>query len=334
MFGSMRRHAIDRVLLWRDEASGLEAICAIDSVALGPAAGGVRTRAYPSVDDALADAAALARAMTIKCALAGLDAGGGKCVVLDHPRLDRARAFAVLGERVAELGGMFRTAGDLGTTAADLAVMAARCPWVHTDEGSLAGAVARGLLRCIEACAEVRGARVPELHVAVQGAGAIGGAVVRALVGVGARVTVADVDLARARALADETGASLISAAGVLGAKCDVVSPCAIGGVVDVDVARAMRAWAVCGAANNVLDGPAAEDALVERGILFVPDVIASAGAVIEGIGRTVMGLTDRTPLIDALGATARRVLDEQGRPSEICIRLAKDRLGAGTKPT
>src|SRR5688572_16570387 len=130
----MRELEIDRVVLWRDAASGLEAILVIDDVTLGPAAGGVRTRAYRSAGEALAEVAALARAMTIKCALAGLDAGGGKCVVLDHPRLNRPRAFSRLGERIAELGGLFRTAGDLGTTRADLAAMASSCPWVHSDE--------------------------------------------------------------------------------------------------------------------------------------------------------------------------------------------------------
>jgi leucine dehydrogenase len=118
MLDQMRALDVDRVVLWRDAASGLEAILVIDDVTLGPAAGGVRTRAYRSPEDALADAAALARAMTVKCALAGLPTGGGKCVVLDHAGLDRARGFRVLGERIAELGGLFRTAGDLGTTAA------------------------------------------------------------------------------------------------------------------------------------------------------------------------------------------------------------------------
>jgi Glu/Leu/Phe/Val dehydrogenase, dimerisation domain len=95
--------------------------------------------------------------MTVKCALAGLSTGGGKCVVLDHAGLDRARGFRVLGEQIAELGGLVRTAGDLGTTAAELAAMASRYSWVHIGESGLSAAVARGLLRCIEAW--VRAAR-------------------------------------------------------------------------------------------------------------------------------------------------------------------------------
>jgi leucine dehydrogenase len=329
----MRDLPADRVLLWRDAASGLEAILVIDDLTLGPAAGGVRTRAYGSPEDALADAAALARAMTIKCALAGLDAGGGKCVVLDHAGLDRARGFRVLGERIAELGGLFRTAGDLGTTAADLAAMASRCPWVHDDERGLAGAVARGLLRCIEACAGLRGASVAGLAVAVQGCGAIGAAAARLLAAAGARLGVADLDPARARAIAGETGAEIAAPADLLAAPVDVIAPCALGGVLDVEAARAVRAWAVCGAANNLLASPEAEEVLVRRGILVVPDAVASAGAVIEGIGRTVMQLPDRTPLIDALGGTARRILEESratgALPSAVARQLARARIDA-----
>jgi len=336
MLDRMRDLEVDRAILWRDAASGLEAILVIDDVTLGPAAGGVRTRAYLGPDEALADAAALARAMTLKCALAGLAAGGGKCVVLDHAGLDRARAFTVLGERVAELRGLFRTAGDLGTTAADLAAMAARCPWVHTDEHGLADAVARGLLRCLAACAAQRGVEVRGLRVAVQGAGAIGGAVTRALVAAGVEVTISDVDDDRARALAVATGARIADPAAILTLPVDVVAPCAVGGAIDTAVATQLRAWAVCGAANNLLASPDAEDTLVARDVIVVPDVIASAGGVIEGIGRTVMDLPDRTPLIDALGDTARAVLDEArtsgARPSAIAERLALARIDAARR--
>jgi leucine dehydrogenase len=333
MFDRMHDLELDRVVLWRDPASGLEAILAIDDVALGPAAGGVRTRAYRSPGDALADAAALARAMTLKCALGGLAAGGGKCVVLDHAGLDRARGFEVLGERIAELGGLFRTAGDLGTTAADLAAMASRCPWVHTDDTGLAAAVARGVLRCLEACAALRGVEVAGLRVAVQGAGAIGAAVARRLSAAGAQLIIADLDAARAQAVAGETGATVGDPAAILSAPVDVIAPCAVGGVIDVEVARSIQAWAVCGAANNLLASPDAEDALIARGILAVPDVVASAGAVIEGIGHTVMQLADRAPLIDALGATARRILEQSRtagtRPSAIAHQIARARIAA-----
>ncbi len=305
---------------------------AIDSTVLGPAAGGIRTRAYPTLDAAIADASGLARAMTLKCALAGLDAGGGKAVVMDLPELDRPRAFARLGEIIEGLGGAFRTAGDLGTTAADLAAAASRCHYVHTDERGLADAVGRGLLRCVEACAAVRGVPVIGLRVAVQGAGMIGAGAARALAVAGARVLIADVDAARAAAVASATGAEVVDPAAVLELDVDLVAPCAIGGAIDAALAGRLRAWAVCGAANGIL-APGAAAILQSRGILHVPDVISSAGAVIEGIGRTVMGLPDRTPLIDRLGDTARAILQEslagRGTPDEVAERRARARIAA-----
>ncbi len=331
MFELLEELGAERGFLFTDRATGLRAVLVIDSTALGPAAGGIRTRAYPSVEAAVRDAAALARAMTIKCALGGLDAGGGKMVVLDHPGLDRAGAFARLGDFVDDLGGLFRTAGDLGTTAADLATMAERCRFVHTGEASLAASVARGLVRCIEACARVRGRSLVGLRVAVQGAGAIGAAACSALAAAGATVLVADLDPQRARAAAEAAGAEVAEADSILTADVDVVAPCAVGGVIDGAVAGALRAWAVCGAANNLLASPAAEAALAARDILFVPDVVASAGAVIDGIGRTVMGLEDpaRADLIDRLGDVAHELLAEARQIGRGASVLAETRAFA-----
>jgi leucine dehydrogenase len=270
----------------------------------------VRTARYPSWQAAARDAARLARAMTEKCALAGLAAGGGKAVVLDHPGLDRARGFAMLGERIEELGGLFRTAGDLGTTFADLTELARTTRFVH-DEAGLPGAVGLSTLRCIEAIAARRGVGVAGLRVAIQGAGAIGGAVAQVLAGAGAQVLIADVDAARARAVAVAVGGQVVAPEDILAAEVDVVAPCARGGVLDAAAAARLRAWAVCGAANGVLADDGVAELLRARGICHVPDALASAGAVIEGIGRSVMGMADRTPLIDALAETTRAILDE-----------------------
>lgn len=316
-----------RVVLWRDPPSGLAAVLVIDDLTLGPGAGGVRTRAYPGLAAAIAEASALARAMTRKCALAGLAAGGAKAVVLDHPGLDRPAAFRALGRLVAELGGVFRTAGDLGTTAADLAAMAETCPFVHPEEGGLTEAVARGLVGCARACARARGRDLAGLTVAVQGCGAIGSAVARALHAAGAALIVADVDPVRAFRLSRETGARIADPEDILRAPADLLAPCAVGGVITAEVARAMPAWALCGAANNILAAPAVAGLLRARDILHVPDVVASAGAVVEGIGRTVMHLPDRAPLIDALGATAAALLAESAATGETTEALADRRV-------
>ncbi len=318
-----------RVVLWRDPPSGLSAVLAIDDLTLGPAAGGVRTRAYPDLAAAIAEAAALARAMTRKCALAGLAAGGAKAVVLDHPGLDRPAAFRALGRLVAELGGLFRTAGDLGTTAADLDAMATTCPFVHPEEGGLAEAVARGLVACARACAAARGRPLAGLVVAVQGCGAIGQAVARALHAAGARLVVADLDPRRAARVSEETGATIADPGAILRVPADILAPCAVGGVITAEVARDAPAWALCGAANNLLAAPDVAALLRARGVLHVPDVVASAGAVVEGIGRTVMHLADRGPWIDRLGETAAALLAESASTGETTEALADRRVAA-----
>ena len=160
---------------------GLLAFVVIDDTSLGPATGGIRTQIYSSEDSALADARALARAMTYKCALAGLPAGGGKGVVRLTPELDRERGFERLGDFVESLGGKFLTAGDLGTTAADLHVMARRTAHVYTDEDGLSEAVGRGCVRAMQACATIRDPESDGLggvRVAVQGCGPVGAAAV------------------------------------------------------------------------------------------------------------------------------------------------------------
>jgi len=314
---------VGRCVLWRDASVGLTAVLVIDDLSLGPGAGGVRTRAYASIADAIAEAAGLAQAMTRKCALAGLAAGGAKAVVMAGPELDRARAFARLGELVSELGGVFRTAGDLGTSAEDLAAMASTCPYVHTDERGLSEAVARGLVGCVAACADLRGRGLAGLRVAIQGCGSIGRSVARALHAAGAVLTISDLDPRRTGELT-ELGARVVAPDELLTADVDVLAPCAVGGVITPELAARLRAWAVCGAANNILADHAAARVLADRGIVHVPDEIASAGAVIEGIGRSVMGLADRTPLIDALGDTTRALLIEAATTGELPVTVAQ----------
>jgi leucine dehydrogenase len=330
LFDDIGHLGLARLLLWSDPPSGLRALAAIDDVTLGPACGGIRTRSYPSLSAAVRDAAALARAMTRKTALAGLDAGGCKIVVLDHPGLDRPAAFARLGQLVEELGGLIRSAGDLGTTAEDLEAAAAHTRFVNTSLDDLSAATARTLVRAAEACAAAKGrGGLAGLSIAVQGCGAIGAAAARALAAAGARLVVADLDGKRAEAIAREVGGRVAAPDAILFEEVDLVAPCAVGGVLTVEVAERIRAWAVCGAANNVLAEPAAEARLRARGILFVPDVIASSGAVIVGVATRVMDIANPTPLLDAVGETASEVLAESASTGRLASDVAADRAAA-----
>lgn len=315
-----------------DDSIGLRAFLVVDDTTLGPAAGGIRTSSYPGDDAARAEAHALARAMTLKCSLAGLPCGGGKAVVRALPGMDRRRVFERLGELVEELDGSFLTAGDLGTTAADLAAVARRTDHVYRDEAALADAVGRGCLRAMEACAASAGGGgrtadggfLEGLEVAVQGCGMVGAAVTRAAAAAGADVQVADLEPGRARALATELGGRVVDPDTVLEADVDILAPCAGGGVVTADVAGSMRARALCGAANNILADRRADEVLLRRGILHVPDLLASAGAVIEGIGRMVLGRSDCRPLVDRIRPTAERILDESARTGRSADRVAR----------
>ena len=325
-----------RTLLFNDEASGLRAILCIDDLRLGPAAGGVRCWAYESAEKALLDARRLSRAMSLKCALAGLDAGGAKTVVLAGHLKDRTRAFEILGQRVEELGGLYRCAGDLGTTESDLQAMARKTTYVHTNSADLSASVARGTLRCLEALLEAHGRSKRGLRAAVQGCGSIGSAVASALAADGAEVLVADLDAKRAERCAAASGARVVAADAILSADVDVLVPCATGQVITERIAQRTQAFGICGAANNVLANPQVALILSERGIHHVPDILASAGAVIDGIGETVMNLdrAGRESLIDGLKTTTALLLEraaQEGVPPESMAReMAKERIQAG----
>jgi leucine dehydrogenase len=324
-----------RLLIFTAPEHGLRAFLVIDELERGPAAGGIRTQAYASPLEAVRDACRLSRAMTLKCAISDLGAGGAKMVVLDDPGLDRPGAFRELGRRVEELRGQFLTAGDLGTTAEDLRHMAETTQYVRTDDAHLAEAVGASVTACATACARHRGLPGLEgLSVAIQGCGAMGSAVARAFVAAGARVRVADVDSAAAERLAAATGGNVIDPGAVLTEAVDIVAPCAVGGVLDANSSRGIRAWAVCGAANNMLADPQADEILADRGVMLVPDFISSSGALIAGICAQ-QRRDDAADLIAALGRTTAEVLDDARARQEGTVaagtRLALHRLGRDT---
>ena len=217
---TLEQYGSTRLFWFTDRPSGLRAVVCIDDLTLGPAAGGVRTRSYASEKEALEDVCGLAQAMTRKCALAGLAAGGAKALVLEHALIDRPAAFRKLGQFIEELGGIFRTAGDLGTTTDDLKAMAKGTQYVHTDTSRLAGSVARTTLRSMEAALEVLGeSGVRGQRVLVQGCGDMGEAVARQLAGAGAKVLLSDLVTERATrvGLVAERGAAVHATRGLGG---------------------------------------------------------------------------------------------------------------------
>jgi len=340
LFAHLARFDPEELHVVRRRDLGLTAFIALDDTRLGSACGGIRWRAYPRPEDGVLDVLRLARTMTYKNACAGLDFGGGKTVVLRDPALDPARAFPALGEAIDALGGRYVTACDYGTTARELALVRSRTRHVLAEDapGALDLGTATGVLVAIRAVwrqlagrGELDGARV-----LVQGVGDVGLPLVRLLVEAGADVGFAEIDEDRAAACARATGARRIDAARLLATEADVLAPCAAGEVVTAGVARTLAVRAIAGAANNQLADDEAGRVLRARGILYVPDFVANAGAVIVGFetgaGRAATAL-DAVRRIEERAARVLADAEAAGiTTTEAALALARARL-AGVSP-
>ena len=288
----------EQVVFCQDRASGLKAIIAIYSTALGPALGGTRFYPYASEDAAVEDVLKLSKAMAYKAACAGIDLGGGKAVILGDPTRDKSEALLrAYGRFVQSLGGRYYTACDVGTFVQDMDVIAKETAYATgrspEDGGAGDSAVltAYGVFQAMRAAAQHTWG-TPTLsgrRVAVEGVGKVGHHLVEHLLVDGASVVVSDVDraaLERSQAL----GAQAMDVEAMRTADCDVYAPCALGGSVTDELVPALQARVVCGAANNQLAHPGVEKVLADRGILYTPDYVANAGGLVqvadEAVGR------------------------------------------------
>lgn len=291
------------VHLFRDAASGLTAVIAIHSTALGPAAGGVRFWAYPDKRDAITDALRLSRGMSYKNAMAGLPMGGGKGVILAEPgRPKTPELLAAFGRAVESLGGRYVTAEDVGVTDADMVAISRETRHVSglpVATGSAGGdpgpSTALGVYLGVKAAiARALGKDSAEgVHVAIQGVGSVGGNLARRLAKDGARLTLADVNEARAEALAAELGAETVPSDAIIGVKADIFSPCALGAVLTERSIAALDVRVVAGAANNQLATHADGQRLHDRGILYAPDYVINGGGIIN-VALEYLGQGDR----------------------------------------
>jgi leucine dehydrogenase len=312
-----------------DPGTGAWFVIAVHSTRLGPASGGTRAMVYPSVGDAVADATRLAAAMTTKMAVAGLPMGGGKSVIaLPVPRAavdgDRwRRILRIHAANVQQLGGTYTTGPDIGTSSADMDVLRQTTPFAFGRSaatggpGSGAPATALGVFTAVQAAvAETRlgdgDGEVAGLRILVQGLGAVGARVAQLAAEAGAQLLVADVDPERCTAAA-ALGARVVPSTEVTRTRCDVLVPCATGGLIDVRVARALPCAVVAGAANNQLADAEAALVLARRGIVYAPDFVANAGGAIHLVGREVLGWTEDqvTRRTLQIGGTLRRVFDD-----------------------
>jgi valine dehydrogenase (NAD+) len=335
------------VLFHQASAPGLTCIIAVHDTRLGPGLGGTRMRPYPNEAAALADVLALARAMSYKNALAGLPHGGAKAVILGDPATDKSPALLrAYGEAVETLGGRYVTACDVGTTVADMDIVAERCQYVTGRSPDRGGAgdsgvlTAFGVLRGITACAAWRWGS-PSLagrRVGVAGLGKVGARLVGLLLEEGASVVVGDVDAAAiARVVAAHPEVETVAdPADLLTTPLDVYSPNALGGILTSSVVAGLAAEVVCGGANNQLGDAGADAALAARGILYAPDYLVNAGGVIA-VADERRGYDPARARATAAGihdtalevfATAR---DAGITPLAAADRVAEARMAAGT---
>ncbi|MGZ4436235.1 MAG: Glu/Leu/Phe/Val dehydrogenase dimerization domain-containing protein [Nocardioidaceae bacterium] len=283
----------EQVVYCHDEATGLKAIIAIYSTALGPALGGTRFYPYASEQEALDDVLALSKGMAYKAALAGLDLGGGKAVIIGDPAHLKGEALLrAYGRFVQSLHGRYYTACDVGTNSLDMDDIARECDYVtgrtvaHGGAGDSSVLTAYGVFQGMRAAAEATWG-APTLHgrtVGVAGVGKVGHHLVRHLVEDGADVVVTDVSadaIARVQAQFPDVRAVADTAA-LVGGELDVYAPCALGGALDDEVVAVLSAKIVCGAANNQLAHDGIEKQLQDRGILYAPDYMVNAGGLIQ----------------------------------------------------
>lgn len=338
----------ERVEVITGRRSGLFIAVALHSSVLGSALGGARLWTYPHWSDALGDALRLSAAMTLKNAAAGLDAGGGKSVIglapgetLDADR--RRAAFLDLGDAVELMGGLYRTAEDVGSTTDDMLTVSERTehvvglPSAVGGSGEPAGPTSLGVHASLQAVLErVAGsADISGRRITISGLGQVGGGLASRLAEQGAQLTVTDINPAR-RAFADEIGATWVEPGTEHLVAGDVFVPAGIGGVLTDEVIDALDVKAVCGPANNPLADRSGADRLAQRGVLYAPDFVVNAGGVIylDLEAKRIGSSAEIMQRVAGIGDTVRQILDDaESRgvtPLLAAEELAASRLRAG----
>jgi leucine dehydrogenase len=278
----------EQLVVCNDNSAGYRGIIAIHSTTLGPALGGTRFWNYASDEEALVDALRLSRGMTYKNAVAGLNLGGGKSVIIGNNKTtDREMIFRAHGRFVESLGGRYITAEDVGTSTADM-------DFVHMETKNVSGLAGRsgdpspvtahGVFRAIQASAKERWGTddLSTKTVSLQGAGHVGYYLAKELHEAGAKLIITDIDPERVKGVVAEFGARAVAPDEIYGVKADIFAPCALGGIINDKTIPQLKVEIVCGAANNVLLEERHGVELEKKGILYTPDYVANAGGVIN----------------------------------------------------
>lgn len=347
LFERIRTEGHEEVVFFSHPPTGLRAIVAIHSTVLGPSLGGVRARPYPSEAEALDDVLRLSRAMSWKAALAGLQLGGGKAVIVSDRAGLTEEGIRAFGRFVHGLSGRYIASIDMNTSSREIDWMAMETPHVagrSVERGGLGApgpVTAWGAFHGLRAAA-LDGLGAEDLHgvtVAVQGLGSVGWGLCEHLHAAGARLKVCDVDVARVSAAVAAFGAEAISVGTFVATEADVLAPCAVGGVIGAADVDALRCKVVAGAANNILVDEVADGRrCARRGVLVAPDFVVNAGGLvamdIERRGGTIadaMAASER--IFDNTASVLSRARLEGITPIEAAVQLARERVEAAAEP-
>lgn len=330
--------------VFHDPKAGLTAIIAIHSTHLGPAGGGTRFWHYADPAAAMTDALRLSRGMSYKNAMAGLAMGGGKAVILaDANRTKTPDLIAAFAHAVDRLGGRYVTAQDVGISQQDIIDIAKGTRFVSglpPKQGGAGGdpgpSTAQGVYLGVKAAvARALGkSEMTGVHVAIQGVGSVGGGLARHLAAAGARLTLADKDADRARALAAELSGVAVDAEAILSVEADVLSPCALGAILNDTTIPRINAPVIAGGANNQLARPEHGAAVHARGILYAPDYVINAGGIIN-VALDYLDKADRAAVDAKIAGIPDRlnaVWDESAtsgdHPALVADRMAQKLIG------
>ncbi|KAI7263075.1 hypothetical protein KC345_g9245 [Hortaea werneckii] len=291
LFAAMERDDYEEVLFCQDKASGLKAIIAIHDTTLGPALGGTRMWTYATEEEAIVDALRLAKGMTYKNAVAGLNLGGGKTVIIGDPKKDKNEAmFRAFGRYIQGLNGRYITAEDVGTTEEDMDIIHQETDFVtgisasYGSSGNPSPATAFGVYQGMKAAAKAAfgSDSLTGRTIAVQGVGNVSFTLCKYLHEEGARLIVTDINKEAVSRAVEAYGATAVDPNEIIKADCDIYAPCALGATINDESLPLLRAKVVAGAANNQLKEPRHGDALHEMGIVYAPDYVINAGGVIN----------------------------------------------------
>jgi leucine dehydrogenase len=339
----------EQVVVHYDRPTSSWMLIGIHSTVLGPAMGGTRLKSYALPEEALDDVLRLSGAMTLKHAAADTPYGGGKAVIAvpEVPARgsdERRELLLRYADLVDSLHGTYVTAPDMNTGEPDMDTLGERTPHVlgrskaKGGAGDPGAATATGVFHGIEATATRALGGLEGRSVLVQGAGSVGSRLAEHLHGAGATILVADVDLARASALADQVGAKVVAADDVIGTECDVFAPCATGAVLTGETIPHLRCRVVAGAANNQLRTAEDGDRLRDAGILYAPDYVINAGGVIHLAGYETLGWDEATMAkrLEGIGDTLLEIFEAAERDristSSAADRLARARLAGARR--